>query len=78
MMVILSGYEIHKGPNIKNDILGARCHFGSDVEWGPIAVSKCSFRVPKCNLETQNGDLGEKVKYNNKKCTPKIPTMPMM
>ena len=32
MMIMLVGYAIWKFPKMKNDILGARYHFGSNAE----------------------------------------------
>ena len=42
-------------PMMKNDILGARCGFGSSVEWWGAEAPRCSFGVVKCNLGAQNG-----------------------
>ena len=67
-MVMLIRCAILKFPMMKNEVLGARCCFGSYTKWGPTKASKCNFKVPKCSLEVQNGHASTQIHSNNTKC----------
>ena len=75
-MVVGDGIWIF--PKMKNEILGARCCFGSYTEWGHTKTSKCNFRVTKCSLEAHNGNAGTQAHFDSTKCDPKVKNTPMV
>ena len=62
---------------MKNYVLGAICHFGSNAEWWGTKAPRCSFRVLRCRLEAQNGHIGAQICFGSTKCDPKVPNIPM-